>query len=270
MPSTDERQPLARTPSTRSTTSRSATRSRTGPRRTRCCSSSCRRDVDRVLDLGTGDGDTLELVLDARPGATGVGLDFQDEMLDRARARFAGRRRRRDRHARPRRRRCRPISASSTSSCRASRSTTSCPTASRRSTARCSTGSGPGGVFANVEHVASHHRAAPRGVPCRDRQQPRTGRSVEQAGAGRRPSGLVGRLWVSPTRNVFGSGGNLPLLQGRSRPVNRSGGRGMSMLEFFDYLVSNDATHDLASSSPTSGPTVEFVEYLASTSRPAS
>ena len=47
--------------------------------------------VDRVLDLGTGDGNVLELVLDARPGATGVGLDFQDEMLNRARERFAGR-----------------------------------------------------------------------------------------------------------------------------------------------------------------------------------
>jgi SAM-dependent methyltransferase len=45
--------------------------------------------VDRVLDLGTGDGCTLELVLSARPGATGVGVDFQDEMLDRARERFA-------------------------------------------------------------------------------------------------------------------------------------------------------------------------------------
>jgi tRNA (cmo5U34)-methyltransferase len=42
-----------------------------------------------VLDLGSGDGYTLELVLAARPGATGVALDFQDEMLDRARARFA-------------------------------------------------------------------------------------------------------------------------------------------------------------------------------------
>jgi len=46
--------------------------------------------VDRVLDLGTGDGYTLELVLDARPSATGVALDFQEEMLERARARFAG------------------------------------------------------------------------------------------------------------------------------------------------------------------------------------
>ena len=47
--------------------------------------------IERVLDLGTGDGLTLELVLDARPGAAGVGLDFQDEMLERARARFSGR-----------------------------------------------------------------------------------------------------------------------------------------------------------------------------------
>jgi len=47
--------------------------------------------VERVLDLGTGDGNTLELVLDAFPGATGVGLDFQDEMLERARKRFDGR-----------------------------------------------------------------------------------------------------------------------------------------------------------------------------------
>jgi len=48
-------------------------------------------EVERVLDLGTGDGNVLEMVLDARPGATGVGLDFQEEMLERARERFAGR-----------------------------------------------------------------------------------------------------------------------------------------------------------------------------------
>src|SRR5437879_985352 len=46
--------------------------------------------VERVLDLGTGDGVTLALVLAARPDATGVGLDFGDEMLRRARERFAG------------------------------------------------------------------------------------------------------------------------------------------------------------------------------------
>ena len=46
--------------------------------------------VERVLDLGTGDGVTLDLVLSARPDATGVGLDFGDEMLRRARDRFTG------------------------------------------------------------------------------------------------------------------------------------------------------------------------------------
>ncbi len=45
-------------------------------------------NVERVLDLGTGDGSTLALVLAARPGATGVGLDFGEEMLQRARVRF--------------------------------------------------------------------------------------------------------------------------------------------------------------------------------------
>ena len=46
-------------------------------------------DVADVLDLGTGDGSTLEFVLAARPGARGTGLDFQEEMLRRARTRFA-------------------------------------------------------------------------------------------------------------------------------------------------------------------------------------
>ena len=46
--------------------------------------------VTRVLDLGTGDGNTLALVLAARPDATGIGVDFQEEMLRRARERFAG------------------------------------------------------------------------------------------------------------------------------------------------------------------------------------
>jgi tRNA (cmo5U34)-methyltransferase len=44
--------------------------------------------VERVLDLGTGDGNTLALVLAARPSATGVGLDFGEEMLRQARGRF--------------------------------------------------------------------------------------------------------------------------------------------------------------------------------------
>jgi tRNA (cmo5U34)-methyltransferase len=44
----------------------------------------------RVLDLGTGDGHLLALARAARPGAKGVGIDFSSEMLARARARFAG------------------------------------------------------------------------------------------------------------------------------------------------------------------------------------
>jgi len=44
----------------------------------------------RVLDLGTGDGYTLELLRTARPGVTGVGVDFSAEMLALAREQFAG------------------------------------------------------------------------------------------------------------------------------------------------------------------------------------
>jgi tRNA (cmo5U34)-methyltransferase len=46
--------------------------------------------AERVLDLGTGDGNTLALVLASYPEATGVGVDFGAEMLRRARERFAG------------------------------------------------------------------------------------------------------------------------------------------------------------------------------------
>jgi tRNA (cmo5U34)-methyltransferase len=46
-------------------------------------------DVWRILDLGTGDGHTLALLLAARPEATGVGLDFSEPMLAAARERFA-------------------------------------------------------------------------------------------------------------------------------------------------------------------------------------
>ena len=46
--------------------------------------------VSRVLDLGAGDGRLLELVLRARPAATGVAVDFSPLMLDRLRSRFGG------------------------------------------------------------------------------------------------------------------------------------------------------------------------------------
>jgi SAM-dependent methyltransferase len=42
----------------------------------------------RVLDVGTGDGRLLDLVRTARPGISGIGLDFSPPMLERARARF--------------------------------------------------------------------------------------------------------------------------------------------------------------------------------------
>jgi SAM-dependent methyltransferase len=47
-------------------------------------------DVRRILDLGTGDGHTLALLLGERPEARGVGLDFSELMLSAARERFAG------------------------------------------------------------------------------------------------------------------------------------------------------------------------------------
>lgn len=46
--------------------------------------------LGRVLDLGCGDGRLLALVRDARPDASGVALDFSPPMLARARERFDG------------------------------------------------------------------------------------------------------------------------------------------------------------------------------------
>jgi SAM-dependent methyltransferase len=46
------------------------------------------RGTRRVLDLGSGDGRLLQLVLDARPGARGVAIDFSPTMLRALRARF--------------------------------------------------------------------------------------------------------------------------------------------------------------------------------------
>src|SRR5215475_2548940 len=44
----------------------------------------------RILDLGSGDGRLLSLVLADRPHAEAVALDFSAAMLDRLRQRFAG------------------------------------------------------------------------------------------------------------------------------------------------------------------------------------
>ena len=47
-------------------------------------------DAGRVLDLGTGDGRLLALVLSVRPGASGVALDGSEPMLQAAANRFEG------------------------------------------------------------------------------------------------------------------------------------------------------------------------------------
>jgi len=46
------------------------------------------RDVHRILDLGTGDGRLLALLLTDRPQAEGVAIDFSPTMLQRAQERF--------------------------------------------------------------------------------------------------------------------------------------------------------------------------------------
>jgi len=50
-------------------------------------------DAGRILDLGTGDGRLLALLLRDRPEMHGVGVDFSALMLTAARERFAGDRR---------------------------------------------------------------------------------------------------------------------------------------------------------------------------------
>jgi tRNA (cmo5U34)-methyltransferase len=44
----------------------------------------------RVLDLGTGDGYLIARIRDAHPESTGIAADFSFEMLGRVRTRFAG------------------------------------------------------------------------------------------------------------------------------------------------------------------------------------
>jgi tRNA (cmo5U34)-methyltransferase len=50
-------------------------------------------DARRILDLGTGDGRLLSLLSHDRPGIVGVGLDFSEPMLQAAHERFADERR---------------------------------------------------------------------------------------------------------------------------------------------------------------------------------
>ena len=135
-------------------------------------------EVGRVLDLGTGDGVTSRSCASSGPARPGVAADFSAEMLGRARARFAG-----DDDVEvvahdldaplPD-----GVGRRSTSSSAASRSTTSPTRASGRSTARSTTGCGPGGTFLNLEHVASPTPELHDDVPrrARHRRRPTTTR----------------------------------------------------------------------------------------------
>ena len=51
------------------------------------------KGTKRVLDLGTGDGRLLQLVLLAVPDAAGIGLDFSASMVAAAKERFSGNKR---------------------------------------------------------------------------------------------------------------------------------------------------------------------------------
>jgi tRNA (cmo5U34)-methyltransferase len=48
------------------------------------------RHLERVLDLGSGDGRILALIKQVHPHVCAVAVDFSDAMLERLRARFAG------------------------------------------------------------------------------------------------------------------------------------------------------------------------------------
>jgi tRNA (cmo5U34)-methyltransferase len=48
------------------------------------------KDAQRILDLGTGDGRLMALLKIDRSLATGIAVDFSPVMLDKARARFKG------------------------------------------------------------------------------------------------------------------------------------------------------------------------------------
>lgn len=47
------------------------------------------QQIERFIDLGTGDGRLVALIREHHPGAVAIGLDFSAPMLDRAAQRFA-------------------------------------------------------------------------------------------------------------------------------------------------------------------------------------
>lgn len=117
--------------------------------------------VHRVLDLGSGDGYLLALVLAARPEASGVAVDFSPAMLERLHARFAGS----DRVAVVAHDLGRPLPALGTFDAVVSSFAIHHLTDARKRALYAEIGEAlePHGVFCNLEHVASptvqlHHQ----------------------------------------------------------------------------------------------------------------
>ena len=111
------------------------------------------RSVGTVLDLGTGDGRLLSLVLSVCPQAQAIGIDISPPMLQAARSRFAGDRRvqivEHDLNN--------PLPAlGSFDAIVSSFAIHHCPHDRKRSLyGECFDHLTPGGVFLNLEHVSS-------------------------------------------------------------------------------------------------------------------
>ena len=188
------------------------------------------------------------------PGATGVGLDFQAEMLDRARERFAGEPAWRS-SATISTSRSPPTSATSTSVVSSFAIHHLVPDRQPPSTARSSRTCGPVDCSPTPSTLPRPPRRHEEFL-ARARDEPsRT--TTRRTSWSRSPTHLA---WLDELgfadaeclwkwRELAVVTGNKPWCDG-----NR-GGPAMSMLEFYDYLVSSEATHDLALSSSTSGPT---------------
>jgi len=111
------------------------------------------RDARRVLDLGTGDGRLLALLQQDRPRLCGVGIDVSPLMLEAAARRFAGN----DRIELLEHDLAAPLPALGTfDAVVSSMAIHHLEHGRKRSLAReVFAALGPGGVFANFEHVAS-------------------------------------------------------------------------------------------------------------------
>ena len=170
--------------------------------------------VERVLDLGTGDGNTLALVLAARPDATGVGSTSRRRccagLASGSRATTASTIRAHDLDD--------PLPADLgrfDSSCRASRSTTSLPDRQRAlygevSATACVRVAGSSTSSTSRPERDELHKD----VPGCDREDARDGRPVEQARSGAATTSNGSTTWAFATSSAFGSGGSSPVITG--------------------------------------------------------